>query len=156
MKSSHRRKQSARSEPSGISRRDFARGATAAAAAIAAIPSGMLGTAALAAPHGTAQTALPQQPPSETPKLSPEAMAEVEAKIAEIMRRYGSRLDDAQKADIRRLVHEGQAPLEALRAFPLDNSDEPATILHLPGAASPPRHSPAATAAAKPSPKPGA
>ena len=156
MTSKQRRKQSARSEESGLSRREFARGATVAAAAIAAIPAGVLGTAALASPAGAVTAALPQQPGGETPKLSAQAMAEVEAKVAEIMRRYGDRLDEAQKADIRRLVREGQVPIEALRAFPLDNSDEPATILHLPGPSAPIRRAPAAPAAAKPPAKPGA
>jgi len=143
MKSIRRRKQTARSEPGGLSRREFARGATVAAAAIAAIPGSILGAAAL-----------PQQPTREGLKLSPEAVAEVDAKAAEILRRYGDRLDEAQKADIRRLAGEGQEPLEALRAFPLANSDEPATILHLSGAA----HRAAATppATAKPPAKPGA
>jgi len=154
MKSNRHRKPSAHSEESGLSRREFARGATVAAAAIAAIPSGVLSAAALASPR--AGEALPQQPAGETPKLSPEAMAEVEAKVAEILRRYGSRLDEAQKADIRRLVREAQAPLEALRAFPLANSDEPATIFHISGGAASSRRTPAAPAVAKPAAKPGA
>jgi hypothetical protein len=154
MKSNRRRKQSARSEEGGLSRREFARGATVAAAAIAAIPSGMLSAAALASPHGAAPAVLPQQPAGESPKLSPQAMAEVEAKVAEIMRRYGDRLDEPQKADIRRLVREGQAPLEALRAFPLENSDEPATIFHLELVSAPAHHAPAARGAAKPTAKP--
>jgi len=154
MKSNRRRKQSARSEESGLSRREFARGATVAVAAIAAIPGGAFAATALAAPLGAAAAGIPQQPAGEGPKLSPAAMAEVEAKVAEILRRYGNRLDEAQKADIRRLVRETQAQLEALRAFPLENIDEPATILHLPGPAA--RRAPTAPAAAKPSVKPGA
>ncbi|HTQ87276.1 MAG TPA: hypothetical protein VMI93_13755 [Candidatus Solibacter sp.] len=156
MKSVRRRKQTAQSGESGLSRREFARGATVAAAAMAALPPGVLGAAALATPCEAEAAALPPQAAGEASKLSAAAMAEVEAKIAEIMRRYGDRLDEAQKRDIRRLVREGQAPLEALRAFPLDNSDEPATILHLPGAAPPAHHPPAAPAAAKPAAKPGA
>jgi hypothetical protein len=159
MKSKHREKQPARNGPDDPSRREFARGATVAAAAIAAIPSGVLGAvneADRGRTHGSAPKTA-QQPAGEGPKLSPEAMAEVEAKVAEIMRRYGDRLDEAQKADIRRLVREGQAPLEALRAFPLENSDEPATILHMPAMdAATLRRAPAAAAAAKPAAKPGA
>jgi hypothetical protein len=132
MKSNRRRKQSARPPEGGLSRREFARGATVAAAAIAAIPGGMLG-AALPSLPGSAVPALPQEAGGEKPKLSPEALAEVEAKVAEILRRYGDRLNEQQKTDLRRLVREAQAPLEALRAFPLANSDEPATILHLAG-----------------------
>jgi len=160
MKSNRRRKQSARPQEGGLSRREFARGATVAAAAIAAIPGGMLGAATLPSLHGSAVATLPQEPAGEKPKLSPEAQAEVEAKVAEIFRRYGDRLNEEQKKDVRRLVSEAQAPLEALRAFPLANSDEPATILHLDwgsrAAARPRATSPAASSPAKPTAKPGA
>jgi len=155
MKSNQRRKHTARSEERGLSRREFARGATVAAAAMAAIPGSVLSTGALAAAPVAADAALPQQTAGEKPKLSPEAMAEVESKVAEIMRRYGEKLDDAQKADIRRLVRETQAGLETLRAFPLENSDEPATVLHLAGTAAPARHPPTAPAGAKSAAKPG-
>jgi hypothetical protein len=132
MKSDRGRKLSVRRPEGGLSRREFARGATVAAAAMAALPSGVLAEAALAAHHG-ARLPLPQEAQGEKPKLSAEAQAEVEAKIAEILRRYGERLNDEQEADIRRLVKEGQAPLETLRAYPLENSEEPAMVLHLVG-----------------------
>jgi len=155
MKSNRRRKQTARSEVGGLSRREFARGATVAAAAIATIPGDVLNTAAIAASHGASAAELPQQTAGEKPKLSAEAVAEAEAKVAEILRRYGDKLDEAQKADIRRLVRETQAGLEALRRFPLENSDEPATVLHLAGGAAS-VHRPAVSAApAKPAAKPG-
>ena len=136
MKSRKERKKSVRAESDGLSRREFARGATVAAAAIAAIPGtagAVLAGAALTSAHdghtsggthGSAST-------DEKPKLSAEAQAEVEAKIAEILRRYGERLSDAQRTDIRRLVREAQEPLETLRRYKLANSDEPATVLHL-------------------------
>ena len=131
MKQAKQKKPSQEAEASRISRREFAARASAAAAAIAANPGALLGAAGVA----TAATAAaePQQPGANAPKLSPAAQAEVDAKVAEIFRRYGEKLSDEQKADIRRLVRDGQAPLEALRAFPLENSDEPATLLHLVG-----------------------
>ncbi len=158
MKSNRRRKQTARSKEGGISRREFARGATVAAAAMAAIPGGALTTAAFATTAAAVAAAQPEQAAVEKPKLSPESLAEVEAKVAEILRRHGDRLDDAQKADIRRLVREAQAPLEALRAFPLENGDEPATILHLDVAATAARYPapPASPRTIKPAAKPGA
>jgi hypothetical protein len=64
-------------------------------------------------------------------KLSPASQAEVDAKIQAILRKYGDRLSEAQKADIRRLVTEGQAPLEKMRAFPLDNSDQPGNVFKI-------------------------
>jgi hypothetical protein len=70
-----------------------------------------------------------QQTPSDT-ALSPAAEAEVESKIQSILQKYGSRLNETQKTDIRRLVKEGQKPLERLRAYALENSDAPALVLH--------------------------
>jgi hypothetical protein len=76
-----------------------------------------------------------QQTPSDAP-LSPAAEAEVESKIQFILQKYGSRLNETQKTDIRRLVKEGQKPLEKLRAYALENSDAPALVLRLGPAAS--------------------
>jgi hypothetical protein len=107
---------------SRISRRDFARRAAIAAATAACLPSELL--------------ARPTAPPPAAPqqgdeKLSPASQAEVDAKIQAIFAKYGDRFSEAQKADIRRLVTEGQKPLEAMRKFPLENSDQPATVLRL-------------------------
>ena len=52
-------------------------------------------------------------------------------KFASIMRKYGSRLNDDQQKDIRRSLAEGQDGLEKLRAFVLNNSDQPATVFQL-------------------------
>jgi hypothetical protein len=71
-----------------------------------------------------------QQMPSDAP-LSPAAEAEVESKIQFILQKYGSRLNETQKTDIRRLVKEGQKPLEKLRAYALENSDAPELVLRL-------------------------
>ncbi len=111
----------------GISRRDFARRTALAAAAAAVLPGELFspGLSRAAAPA----IPLDQQPTTEAPKLSPEGRAEVDEKIQAIFRRYGSRLSGAEKADIRRLITEGQKPLEELRAFPLENGDGPATVL---------------------------
>jgi len=59
-------------------------------------------------------------------KLSASAQAEVEMKIASIFRKYGDRLSDEQKADIRRIMAESQEGLEKMRAFKLENGDQPA------------------------------
>ena len=60
------------------------------------------------------------------PKLSPESHAEAEARIQTIFAQYGSRFSDAQKADIRRLCFLAQPPLDRLRAYAVDNGDNPA------------------------------
>jgi hypothetical protein len=59
-------------------------------------------------------------------KLSASAQAEVEMKVASILRKYGDRLSDEQKADIHRIMTESQEGLEKLRAFKLENGDQPA------------------------------
>ena len=58
---------------------------------------------------------------------SPEAPTnpEVEARIQWIFTKYGSRLNDSQRADIRRLITGGQPSIDAMRAYPLDNGDGP-------------------------------
>lgn len=119
----------------GISRRDFARRAALAAAAVAAAPRELLarpeaepGSRVRLSPADSGALS-PQESPG--PQLSAESRAEVEAKIQEIFRRHGSRLSEEQKKDIRRLVTEGQKPLENLRAYALENGDEPATVLKI-------------------------
>jgi hypothetical protein len=106
-----------------FSRRTFTRGAALAAAA-AALPADLLSQTQL-----PPATTTPEKPAEQTPKLSAESQAEAEAKIQNILRKYGSRLSDAEKADLRKLVLSAQEPLEKLRAFPLENWDEPALVL---------------------------
>ena len=48
------------------------------------------------------------------------------AKVASIIRKYGDRLSEEQKADIRRIMAETQEGLEKMRAFVLENGDQPA------------------------------
>ena len=159
MAATRRRKNSARAQGGALTRREFARSAAAAAAAIAALPASPLYCATGAAaeidpPQSTPSAAappLPQDTPSQHPKLSAEALAEAEAKTTEILRRYGAKLTDEQKAEVRRLVQLAQAPIETLRRFPLENSDEPATILRF-ASASAARRAPVARPAATPKP----
>ena len=71
----------------------------------------------------------PAQQPANSSKLSPEGQAEVDSRIQSIFAQYGSRLSEAQKADIRRLATEAQPSLERLRAFATENGDGPALYL---------------------------
>ena len=64
---------------------------------------------------------------ASAPPLSPAAEAQLQA----VLRKYGDRLSEEQKADVKRLIAEAQKPAEALRAFPLDNSNEPATVFRV-------------------------
>jgi len=106
---------------SAISRREFARRAAFVSAAASLSPAKLL-----AGPAVAPATAL--QTPSG-PKLSPESQAEMESRLQAVFARYGSRLNDTQKADLRRFGADGQAALDRLRAFPTDNSDGPALYL---------------------------
>ena len=76
-------------------------------------------------------TSLQQQAQAAMEKLSPSARAEVEMKFASIVRKYGARLTEDQQMDIRRSLAETQEGLEKMRAFPLDNGDQPATVFQL-------------------------
>jgi RNase adaptor protein for sRNA GlmZ degradation len=76
-------------------------------------------------------TSLQQKAQAAMDKLSPSARAEVEMKFASIVRKYGVRLTEDQKMDIRRSLAETQEGLEKMRAFALDNGDQPATVFQL-------------------------
>ncbi len=89
-----------------VSRRDFALLALTAGA-VATMPAG-----------------------AEIPLAAPPS-PEAEARIAAILGRYGSRFSEEQKADIRRLITGAQEGLEAMRAYPLGNSVEPATTFRV-------------------------
>ena len=102
-------------DPRKISRRDFARQSALAAAAAALLP---------AAP-AVAQ----QEPPPAEPKLPAASAAEAEARFQMILAKRGSRLSPVQKAGLRKSVFILQGTLDELRAFALENGDEPALVL---------------------------
>jgi hypothetical protein len=113
---------------SKVSRRDFARKAALTAATAAVLPSGVLSTPL--EPGGSLVPVASQAQPQEA-KLAPESQAEADTTFRAILRRYGNRLSEEQKSDLRRLVSEAQKPLETMRAFPLDNADQPGNVLKL-------------------------
>jgi hypothetical protein len=114
-----------------LGRRQFALGA-AAAATTALIPKGngltmdALGQAAAAGNPTVDPQSLEAKTKVAMAKLSAPAQAEVEMKVASILRKYGDRLSDEQKADIRRIMAESQEGLEKMRTFKLENGDQPA------------------------------
>lgn len=109
-----------------LDRRQFALGA-AAAVTTALIP--LHSSEAIAQETGGVAE-LDKKTREAMAKLSPSARAEVEMKVASIFRKYGDRLSDEQKADIRRIMAESQDGLEKLRAFALQNGDQPADAFH--------------------------
>jgi hypothetical protein len=107
---------------SAISRREFARRAAYVSAAASLVPANLLHAEPVALPAPTLQSA-------NAPKLSPESQAEVDSRIQAILAKYGGRLSEVQKADIRRLATEAQPPLDRLRAFATENGDGPGLYL---------------------------
>lgn len=105
-----------------ISRREFARRAAFVSAAASFSPADLL-------PSKSPDTVKPPFQAPAGPKLSPESHSEMESRLQAVFAQYGSRLNDAQKADLRRLAAEGQAALDRLRAYPTDNRDSPALYL---------------------------
>ena len=103
-----------------LDRRQFTLGAAAAATAAFIRPSEALAQTA------ESLTELDQKAKTAMAKLTPRGRAEVEAKVANLFRKYGDRLSDEQKADIRRIMAETQQGLDKMRAFPLENGDQPA------------------------------
>jgi hypothetical protein len=104
-----------------LDRRQFTLGVAAAATAALIHPSEALAQTA----SGTVAE-LDKKTRDAMAKLSPAARAEVEAKVTNIFRKYGERLNEEQKADIRRIVAESQEGFEKMRAFALENGDQPA------------------------------
>lgn len=119
-----------------LNRRQFTIAAAAAATTAILRPDQALGQSAAPAPapaqsQPPAPGSLEQQTQAAMAKLSPQAQAEVEMKVAEIFRKYGDKLSAEQKADIRKVMAEGQEGLEKMRAFVLQNSDQPATVFKI-------------------------
>jgi hypothetical protein len=105
-----------------FSRRGF--GKSAATAALTAIAHPSTG-AQIEDPHASVDEQ------SNEPDLTPLQMQEVEAWLKETVRRYGDRLSDEQRSRIRRILVQNQRMLAAIRNFPVDNGDAPATTLKL-------------------------
>jgi hypothetical protein len=117
-----------RSEPNRnakkLTRRDFARSAAIAAATAAMAPGIDAGTR-LGARVGLAGASTGGDDAASA------RQAEIDARVADVFRRYGDRLSAEQKSEVRRLAGELQKGLDKLRAYPLGNGDQPATVLRL-------------------------
>jgi hypothetical protein len=107
-----------------LNRRRFALGAAAAATTALIRPVDALGQT----PAQSLPTPLELQAQAAMAKLSPQAQAEVKVKVSEILRKYGDKLTAEQQADIRKVMAETQEGLEKMRAFALDNGDQPAAV----------------------------
>jgi hypothetical protein len=115
-----------------ISRREFARRAALASAMASMAPASALTaepfpseTSGSGSANALSQTAMQ----AGASKLSPESQSEVEARVQAILSQYGSRFSAEQKGDIHRLCELAQPPLDRLRAYALENGDNPALYL---------------------------
>ncbi len=104
-----------------LSRRDFAKSAAFAAAAAALGKGRQLVAEEPAKP-------VPPSPPPAAAKLPASSHAEAEARAQAIFRKYGHRFTDAHKQMIRAHCLDVQGALDTMRAYPLENGDEPAAV----------------------------
>jgi hypothetical protein len=63
--------------------------------------------------------------------ITPEQAAEVDAKLANIIRKFGSRLSDEQRQHLRRILAYNERMLAGVRAFSVQNGDPPASVLRV-------------------------
>lgn len=110
-----------------ISRRSFAKSAVVVATAAAIMPASFAQTE----PSAPKLTAAVPRPPAAPAPLSAASQAEVDARINWIYAKYGAHLNDEQRADIKRLITGGQAGLDAMRAYDLGNSAQPAELFRI-------------------------
>ena len=87
--------------------------------------------AALALAVGSSVDAAAPPPQQGQGALDAGDQAEVDAKFANVVRLYGTRLSDDQKTRVRGVLGRHQRMLARVRAFPIENSDSPATGLRL-------------------------
>jgi hypothetical protein len=107
---------------SGISRREFARRATLASAAVSIAPAEAFTRSAATSAPG------PQQP-STSADLPAPSQAEADARLQSILGQFGSRFSDDQKTELKRLCGVTQQQLDRLRSFNLENGDGSALYL---------------------------
>ena len=125
MRFSHSRRKT-RSAPNTISRRQFAQTAVIAAAALAPPTSAMVAGGSSASGNSFAAAVQP-----DNLGLNPAQKKEVEAKLANIVRKYGSRLSKEQREHLGHILGYNEKMLASIRSFPLENGDAPATVLKL-------------------------
>jgi hypothetical protein len=114
--------------PTGISRREFAQAAALAAASLAPAPGPLAGSAQTVA-NAPGKSAAQSSP--DTLGLSAAQKQEVEAKLSNIVRKYGARLSTEQRDHLRHILGYNEKMLASIRSVPLENGDPPATVFKL-------------------------
>jgi hypothetical protein len=64
-------------------------------------------------------------------RLTPKQVADVEAKLTNILRKHPSRFSDAQKKHLRRILAQQERLLAPVRAVRVENGDSPASVLRV-------------------------
>jgi hypothetical protein len=105
-----------------LSRREFAQRAALLSATASLIPANVIRSDGQSAPPSS-------QTPQATTKLSNAAQTEADARYQQILSLYSDHLDEAQKANIKKMCAELQPSLERIRNFKLQNGDPPALYL---------------------------
>ena len=119
-----------------ISRREFGLDAAIGAAAAAALSLSPPSLLAARRDPDNISPAIPtgeQETAGANPTLTPEQSRDVDAKLANITRKYGERLSEEQRKHLRRILAYNETMLAPIRAFALQNGDPPVTVLKLSG-----------------------
>ena len=117
-----------------ISRREFGLDAAIGAAAAAALSLSPPSLLNARRDPDNISPAIPmgeQETPGAKPTLTPEQSRDVDAKLANIIRKYGERLSEEQRKHLRRILAYDETMLAPIRAFALQNGDPPVTVLKL-------------------------
>jgi len=117
-----------------ISRREFGLDAAIGAAAAAALSLSPPSLLAARRDPDNISPAIPtgeQETAGAKPTLTPEQSRDVEAKLANIIRKYGERLSEEQRKHLRRILAYNETMLAPVRAFALQNGDPPVSVLKL-------------------------
>jgi hypothetical protein len=104
-----------------LSRREFAQRAALLSATASLVPSKVI--------RSNGQSAPSSQTPQAAAKLSNAGQTETDSRYQQILSLYSDHLDDAQRANIKRMCAELQPSLERIRSFKLQNGDPPALYL---------------------------
>jgi len=121
---------SASTKSARISRREFGLDAALAAAAASLSGSPSLLTARRDPDNISPAVAAGEQE-TATVKLTPEQTRDVDAMLANIIRKYGERLSVEQRKHLSKILAYNQTMLAQIRTFELQNGDPPVTVLKL-------------------------
>lgn len=120
----------AKTKSARISRREFGLDAAAVAAAALSLSPPSLLTVRRDRDNISPTIAAGEQETAPV-KLTPEQGRDVEAKLANIIHKYGERLSEKQRKHLRKILAYNETMLAPIRAFELQNGDPPVTVLKL-------------------------